>query len=143
MEKVVDPDGVELARIYGDGLQDIPAVHLWTVSRDPMRGELQRVSVEVHQRHSGCVRRESAAIKEVGRAHPDVQMVRRDMAVVVLLEPPGRRLPDEAVGNAKHDEVVYGECSLRVDGLPGRDLLCRYAHESTCLGVLSESLHLH
>jgi hypothetical protein len=50
MEQIVDANRIKLRRVNRDRFQDIPDISFGRVSRYSMRGEVERVLIEVHQR---------------------------------------------------------------------------------------------
>ena len=97
MEKVVNPYGVKVRGIDGERFQDIAEIRLGGMPCDAPGGEIQRAAVDIRQGDARCVRGEAAMIEKVAGSDTDIEMVCRDVFVVVLDQPLRRAVPNEMV----------------------------------------------
>jgi len=67
-------------------------------------------------------------IEKVAGSDADIQMVRRDVFVVVLKKTFGWAVPNEMVCQAKHDDVIQAQAAPRVGGMSSPDLFFRNIH---------------
>ena len=128
VEQVVDADGVEGFDGLGDLLQDVLLVGFRLVAGDAGGGVVQRAAVHVHQRHAWIDGGEVAVVEEVSGADADVEVIGRDLGIVLGLDPARGAFPDPLVGNAEHDEVIHLQRACCVDGLPCVDLFFGDGH---------------
>src|SRR5437899_1322278 len=95
VQQVVHSDGIERWCRQRNRLENVGAVDLWVVSSETTASDRETVRIEVHQRESRRGRRESTAVEEIPGPDTDVEMVRRDVLLVVLEDPTSRALPSD------------------------------------------------
>ena len=65
-------------------------------------------------------------IQEIAGSDADIEMVCRDVFVVLLKQTLRRAVPNQMVCQAKHDEVIQAQAAPGIDGLSGSDLFFRH-----------------
>lgn len=67
-------------------------------------------------------------VEKIAGADANIQMIPRDVLLLVRYEPSRRALPKEMVGQAEDDEIVRFQNSSAINRLSGRDLFWSGAH---------------
>lgn len=122
VEQVVQSDRIEDLALAVDRFQYVADQRRRAVARHPSFRMREGPLVEIHEGQTRSRRRKSALVEIVPGPDPDVEMPCRDIAVVVGELQMGRELPDPAIGDSQHDEIVQAQGATGVDGLAGAEL---------------------
>lgn len=99
------------------------------VASDTLGGAGEAVAVQVQQFDPWLSAWKSAAIEEVARPHADIEVVAADVLIVEFEQLGRGALPDPAVGDPEHHEVVEFEGVAGVNGLAGVRAWTRHLQE--------------
>jgi hypothetical protein len=99
------------------------------VLRHAPGSDCQRGRVEIHQAGPRDLTWKTTVVREVVSSHSNVQIVRRNVRLIVLLKSLGRALPDHPTGNTEVEEVLQRERPPCVNGQIRQDFLIEGAHD--------------